>query len=227
MDPDSRHHELARVETPRGELVLRERRCPGEPPVLELRAGGAFVMDTAEVDSERYLAEATLELVDEPHTVVVGGLGLGFTLQRVLEDPRVRTCTVVEIESALLAWMSNGTIPHGPQLLGDERVRTLTADIAAAVTGAPTGSCDVVLLDADNGPDQLVHPANAALYSTPFLYEVRATLRPGGALGVWSATNSTMLESRLREVFDDVEQRRVPVELQRRGESYWIYLARR
>ena len=89
--------EVARAETERGELVLRSRRHESAPEVLELRANGVFVMDTAETTSERALASAALDLVDSPATVLVGGLGLGFTMREVLSDPRVERCTVVEL----------------------------------------------------------------------------------------------------------------------------------
>lgn len=226
MHPDTRYAEIARAETQRGELVLRERRVPGDPPALELRAGGLFVMDTAEVGTERELAAIALDLADDPRHVLIGGLGLGLTLRRVLEDPRVETCTVVEVEAPLVAWMLDGTVPHGPALLDDPRVRTEVADVAYAVAAAPPGSCDLLLLDVDNGPGHLVHPDNAGLYAEPFLHDVRATLRPGGVVCVWSAAESAELEATMRRVFTAVEARSVPVDLQGRQEVYWLYLGR-
>jgi spermidine synthase len=170
--------ELARSESERGELVLRERRQESDgPTVLELRANGVFVMDTAEHASELALADAALGLVEQPRRVLVGGLGLGFTLDRVLGDRRVERCDVVEIEPALVDWMRDGTIPHGPRLLADERARVIVADVARAVEEAAPASYDVVLMDVDNGPGQLVHQANRALYREPFL----ASLRERGA----------------------------------------------
>ncbi|HEX2892494.1 MAG TPA: hypothetical protein VHO29_00645, partial [Marmoricola sp.] len=170
--------EIARAESERGELVLRERREPGSPSALELRANGVFVMDTLETSTEQALAEAALDLVDEPRDVLVGGLGLGFTMHRVLADSRVERCSVVEIEQALVDWMRDGTIPHGPGLLADERANPVVADLASAVREAVDDSYDLVLLDVDNGPGHLVHQANAAIYEPPFLQEARRLLRP-------------------------------------------------
>ena len=144
--------EIARAESERGELVLRERRDEGAPPALELRVNGVFVMDTVETSTERALAGAALALVEEPRAVVVGGLGLGFTMREVLADPRVERCAVVEIEQALVDWMRDGTVPHGPALLADQRVVVVTADVAAALAEARPASYDLVLLDVDNGP---------------------------------------------------------------------------
>lgn len=220
--------EVARCDSERGELVLRERRPDGGgSTVLELRANGTFVMDTAEHASERALADAALDAVADPRRVLVGGLGLGFTLDRVLGDSRVEHVDVVEIEPALVDWMRDGTIPHGRRLLADSRARVVVADIARAVTEAGDATYDVVLLDVDNGPDQLVHDANRAIYDEPFLRTVHARLDAGGALVVWSAARAPGLLETLRSVFGDVEERDHAVRLQERDDHYWLYAARR
>jgi len=224
--------EVARCESERGELVLRERRPGpddprGGPTVLELRANGTFVMDTAEHASEQALADAALDAVADPRRVLVGGLGLGFTLDRVLGDRRVEHVDVVEIEPALVEWMRDGTIPHGRRLLADSRARGVVADITRAIAEAGPATWDVVLLDVDNGPDQLVHDANRAIYDEPFLRAVHDRLEPGGALVVWSAAPAPRLLVTLRSVFGDVDERQHAVRLQERDERYWLYAARR
>ena len=117
-------------------MVLRRRVEERGADTLELRVNGVFVMDTRETSSETELAGAALELVDEPLRVVVGGLGLGFTAQRVLADHRVEEVRVVEIEEALVRWMRDGTIPHGPAMLADNRLRLVEADIVTAIDEA-------------------------------------------------------------------------------------------
>lgn len=224
--------EVARCDSERGELVLRERRpgpddSSGGPNVLELRANGVFVMDTAEHASERALADAALAAVERPARVLVGGLGLGFTLDRVLGDRRVEHVDVVEIEPALVEWMRDGTIPHGRRLLADSRARVVVADLVRAVMEAGPTTYDVMLLDVDNGPDQLVHQANAALYDQPFLRACLDRLNPGGALVVWSAERSATLAATLRSVFGGVDEQDHAVRLQDRDEHYWLYAARR
>ena len=216
--------EVARAESERGELVLRSRRSESAPEVLELRANGVFVMDTAETTSERALAAAALELVDSPAAVLIGGLGLGFTMREVLADQRVERCTVVEIEQALVDWMRDGTIPHGPAMLADQRVDLVVNDVALAFAEAGEVAYDLVLLDVDNGPGYLVHATNAALYHTPLLLDVRRVTR--GALVIWSADTSAELEAALGEVFDDVRAVPYDVQLGERSEKYWLYVAR-
>ena len=218
--------EIARAESERGELVLRERREEGGSASLELRANGVFVMDTVETSTERALASAALELVDAPRAVVVGGLGLGYTMHEVLSDSRVEKCAVVEIEQALVDWMRDGTVPHGPALLADERVVVVVADVADALAEARPSTYDLVLLDVDNGPGYLVHEQNASLYGPAFLTAAGAALRPGGVLVIWSADEAPELEASLRDVFGNFEARSHDVLLQDRDEHYWLYVAR-
>jgi spermidine synthase len=208
--------EIARAESERGELVLRERRNQAAAAALELRVNGIFVMDTLETSTERALASAALAVVENPRSVIVGGLGLGFTMHEVLADSRVEKCAVVELEQSLVDWMRDGTIPHGPSLLADERVAVVVADIAVAVAEARPASYDLILLDVEN----------ATLYTASFLADARAALRAGGALVVWSADAAPELEAALREVFGEVEAAPHEVLLQDRDERYWLYVAR-
>ena len=228
--------ELARAESERGEVVLRERRDPdagvNAPAVLELRVNGVFVMDTQETSSERGLARAALAKVTDPRRVVIGGLGLGFTLHEVLADQRVEQVVVVEIEDALVQWMRDGTVPHGPAYLADQRVSVVAADIRVAMAEATPAAYDLVLLDVDNGPDYLVYDDNAEVYTAPFLRQVRDALRPGGTAVVWSSSESTALDAAMREAFGDVVAIPYDVTLTQaegrsRDEQYWLYLSRR
>ena len=126
--------EVARVDDARGELVLRRRRTDDNAAdVLELRVNGVFVMDTLETSTEHALAEVALAQVADPRNVLVGGLGLGYTMHAVLEDVRVEKLVVVEIEGALIEWMRDGTVPHGPEFLADARLTLANLDIAVAV----------------------------------------------------------------------------------------------
>lgn len=221
--------EVARAESARGEVVLRRRPVEHGADVLELRVNGVFVMDTAETSTEVQLARASLAQVERPARVVVGGLGLGFTLLEVLADPRVESVRVVEVEEAVVGWMRDGTVPHGPGVLADRRVTVVVADVLVAVAEAHQEH-DLVLLDVDNGPDHLVHQTNAAVYDVDFLVAVRRLLRPGGAVTIWSAAPAPRLLQALRTAFEiDEEPREITlgVTLQGRPTAYYLYLARR
>jgi spermidine synthase len=222
--------EVARAQSGRGELVLRERRDPDDPDgtrVLELRVNGVFVMDTLETSTERELASASLRQVENPHQVVIAGLGLGFTLHEVLADPRVEHVAVVEIEDTLVQWMRDGTVPHGPTFLADERVQVVTADVRMAMAEATPQRWDMILLDVDNGPDNLVYEDNAAVYEREFLGQVAEALAPGGAVVVWSASQAPQLAAAMEDVFGNAAQVPHEVDLQGRAEQYWLYLSRR
>lgn len=246
--------ELARSTGPTGELVLRRRRDErGEDgTAIELRANGVFVMDTVETESERAMATATLAASRRsgrtPRRVLVGGLGLGFTLGEVLADAFVEHVTVVEIEAGLVEWMRDGTIPHGPALLADDRVELITADIADFLrgpepAGEPAGgggeggggggaggdhaAYDLVLLDVDNGPGYLVHESNAHLYEAPLLSLVRERMADDGTLVIWSAFEEPELPLEMHDVFGNCRALPIPVDLQGREEQYWLYASTR
>jgi spermidine synthase len=219
------YREIARAETPRGEVVLRERRDANTPTILELRVNGVFVMDTLETTSERALANAALAIVPDVRTVLVGGLGLGFTMHEVLADPRVESCTVVELEQAIVDWMRDGTVAHGPRLLAEERLSVVVGDIAMVLAEAPESAYDLVLLDVDNGPDYLVHDANESLYKEPFLTAARRATRQ--VLVIWSAGEAPQLAAALESVFGNVTATPYEVALGARTERYWLYSARK
>ncbi|QIX27764.1 hypothetical protein ncot_15050 [Nocardioides sp. JQ2195] len=216
--------EIARAESERGEVVLRERHEENAPTVTELRVNGVFVMDTLETSSERALATAALELVDAPGSVLIGGLGLGFTLAEVLADRRVESCTVVELEQCLVDWMRDGTISHGPALLADERLDVVVADVATALAEAGDATYDLVLLDVDNGPDHLVHEGNAGLYLPPFLEAAKHATRQ--VIAIWSAAETTPLQGAMEQVFGNCEPTSYDVQLGQRPETYWLYVSR-
>lgn len=213
---------IARAVSPRGEVALTAR---DEGTVLELRVNGVFVMDTSETSSERALARAARDAVEHPGRVLVGGLGLGFTTAELLSDSRVTSVDVIEIEESVAGWMADGTVPHGAALLADPRVTVHVTDVLTHLSTTPRASYDVVLLDVDNGPDQLVHLTNRALYERGGLALARRALRPGGALVVWSAQPSPSLATELRTTVGSVRTQRVPVRLAERDEDYWVYVA--
>jgi spermidine synthase len=216
------HDVVARAVSERGEIVVRR----SEAGAIELRVNGVFVMDTTETTTERLLARSAIDAVGDPSRVLVGGLGLGYTVRELLADPRVEQVVVAELEAAIVDWMRDGTLP-GRDLLDDPRVEIFLGDVRALVDSIDGPAFDVVLLDVDNGPGYLVHDANAAVYTAEFLQQCMRVLRPGGRLAVWSAAAAPDLRRALRAVFGNSTARPVAVDLQGRDERYWLLSARR
>lgn len=199
-----------------GELVLR-----GDGLHFEIISNGVFLMDTRAGESERLLVRAALERAARPCRVLIGGLGVGFSLAEALRSPRTEAVTVIEREPAVIGWHATHLRPYSGGALDDPRVRVERADLLGWLRTA-TAVFDVVCLDIDNGPDWTVTEGNAALYGPQGLDLLAARLRPGGALAVWSAGTAPAFQARLRERFTAVSAHPVPVT---RGEPDVVYLA--
>jgi spermidine synthase len=208
-----------------GELVLRRRAGDGGRDVYELIIDGVFAMDTVQVSSELRLASETLRrLQGTGWRVLVGGLGLGYTLRELLSDQRVGSVQVVELEPELVGWVRAGLVAPAAGLLDDPRVEVVVGDIGDVVARQPAQSVDAVLIDVDNGPDFLVHQSNSALYGEPALEGAVRILRPAGRLAIWSASASPDLEARLRGIAGPVEVVTLPVHREGRALDYVLYL---
>ncbi|HMG31576.1 MAG TPA: hypothetical protein VK585_15805 [Jiangellaceae bacterium] len=220
---------LARAEGVSGELTLRRRDGTeaGLDAVFELIVNGVFLMDTAETSTERMLAEQVLERLAAPRRILVGGLGLGVTLGRLLTDVRVDRVDVVEVEALLVEWLRAGLVPGADAVLADPRVHVTVADVRDVLRHAVAGTYDGVVLDVDNGPDFLVRAANAAVYRPASVRDVTTALAPGGVVAVWSAAPSAALETTLAEVVGRCQEVVRTVERNGRSVTYHIYLARR
>ena len=213
---------LDRVDTPRGELVLR-----GDGDHLEVISNGVFLMDTRDGSSERLLVRAGLDRLASPRTVLIGGLGVGFSLLEAIADPRVTRVVVVEREAALIGWHQRWLAPWSAGALDDPRTTVVCADLVdwLAAPTVPPGSVDLACLDTDNGPDWLVTEGNAALYDTGGLARLKALLTPDGLAAFWSATASPGFGERLRSVFTGVEVLSRPSRSAARGEPDVVFLA--
>lgn len=188
---------LDRREGPYGEVVLRRR---GDD--FEIIANGCFLMDTSDGRSERLLIDAALAALptDRPApAVLIGGLGVGFSLVRAAAEPRWGRITVVEREQAIVDWHLGGPLAGiSGEALADPRAAILTADLVAHLR-TTTERYDALCLDIDNGPDWTVTEDNGNLYSPAGLADCLRCLTPGGVLAVWSAQPSAEFEESLRD----------------------------
>jgi spermidine synthase len=190
-----------------------------------LVVNGVFLMDTAETSTERFLAEAVIRRSPAPHRVLVGGLGLGYTVRALLTDSRIQRIDVVEIEPLLIGWLRDGLVPGAAAVLSDRRVNVTIGDVADALSAAEPASYDAVLLDVDNGPEFLVHERNAMIYQNDSLLMAARALHPGGTLAVWSASPSAQLSARMAATVGPVDDVAARVVRDGRPMTCHIYLA--
>jgi spermidine synthase len=207
---------LERVQTPRGELVLSR---VGEH--FEIVRDGVFLMDTRDGRSERLLATAALAAHEAPRHVLVGGLGVGFTLAEALADARVCSVTVVEVEPIIVGWQRSMLAGFSTQALDDPRVNVVVTDLVDHLASVEA-AYDVICVDIDNGPDWAVAEGNRRLYGAAGTSLLRGRLRSRGVLAIWSSHAVPEYEHVLRSHFADVAVHVVPVD---RGEPDVVYLA--
>jgi len=190
----ARFAELDWQDTPMGEISLRRRHLTAlDIDVYEAKLGDEFLMSSLFTVAEIALATLGLAAVEgDELAVVVGGLGLGYTAQAVLEDARVASLHVVEALPAVIGWHERLLLPVSPSLIDDERCRLVEGDFFA-LTAQPDpyaatapDRLDAILVDIDHTPDHLLHPSHAEFYSVAGLERLKARLRPGGVFGLWS-----------------------------------------
>lgn len=200
---------LERREGPHGEIVLRRH---GE--LLQIIANGCFLMDTSDGRSERLLVDVALGALDgrpDPE-VLIGGLGVGFSLAHAAADPRPGRIAVVERERAIIDWHLDGPLSGiSAAALADPRTEILETDLVAYLHET-SATYDALCLDIDNGPDWTVTEGNDSLYSPAGLAGCAGALRPGGVLAVWSAQPSPEFEETLCNAgFQQVRTEEIPV----------------
>ncbi|MGI9383408.1 MAG: spermidine synthase [Methyloligellaceae bacterium] len=225
--------------TPIGALSLRRRRdLSSGGDVFEIKLGDDYLMSSLFTASERALARLGLAKLSGTSglDVVVGGLGLGYTAQAVLENEAVKSLIVVEALDAVIDWHQTGLLPLGLTLTEDPRCRFVPGDffaLAASSEGfdadGPSRRFHAVLVDIDHSPDRLLDPQNAAFYQPEGLLGLAAHLHPGGVFGLWSNERPDhAFTARLADVFAEALAEPVTFHnpLQNRAFTQTVYLAR-
>ncbi len=232
--------ELDYCPTPIGGLSLRRRRdLKLNVDVFEIRLGEESLMSSLFTASEIALARLGLAQLggDGPFDVVVGGLGLGYTANAVLENAEVRSLIVVDALAPVIEWHEKGVLPLGRALVDDPRCRLLHGDffaLAASEAGfdsdTPGRRFDAILVDIDHSPDALLDAGSASFYQPDGLRRLAAHLRPGGVFGLWSdALPDDAFTARLSSVFAAARAEPVTFDnpLQDRPFTQTVYLAQK
>ncbi|MEU4569952.1 spermidine synthase [Micromonospora sp. NPDC023956] len=190
-----RFEEIDWRETPMGAISLRRRLDPTlNVDVYEVKLNDEYLMSSLFTVAESELARLALaELHGTDLDVVVGGLGLGYTAAAVLDDPRVRTLTVVEALGEVICWHRSGALPLASRLTGDPRSSLTQGDFFAMVNDPagfdperPGRRFDAVLVDIDHSPRHVLHPSHGAFYTPAGLRRLAGHLRAGGVFALWS-----------------------------------------
>ncbi len=177
-----------------------ELRCFRHDGDFTIWIDGTELMSSRVHGSEEALAELALQRLGARRAarVLVGGLGMGFTLARtlsLLDD--AATVDVVELVPEVVSWNRDLLGHRTRHPLRDARTKLIVGDVVEVIAAA-NGVYDAMLLDVDNGPAGLSRPSNDRLYGDAGLAAARAALRPGGVLAVWSSWANAEFDARLR-----------------------------
>ena len=215
---------LAETLTPEGgRLVLFE-----QDGAYVISCDGQELMHSRAAASEILLGELGASRVEREGEarILIGGLGLGFTLRAVLAATGPHTkVEVVELIPDIVAWNRTMLRALNGACLDDPRVTVVEADAARVVHESAPRCYDAMLLDVDNGPVAMVAPGNAALYSTKGLKRVKAALKPKGHAIFWSAGPDEAFERRLQRLGFQVEVVPAKVHERAKREAYRLFVA--
>jgi spermidine synthase len=217
-------------------LQIDTTRVPGADGKLRLmRRGAEFSMMLGQNElmnsrlgaSEEALATLacrSIAGVKRPH-LLIGGLGMGFTLRAALAvlDVQARI-TVAELVPAVIAWARGPMADIFGDSLTDPRADIREADVVEMIKASPS-AFDAILLDVDNGPEALIRKANDALYNLKGLQSIRRALRPGGILAVWSSGPNPAFSKRLGAADFEVNEVGLRATTKRGGAHHVIWFA--
>ena len=192
-------------------------------------ANGKSLMSSGMYGSEEALATfacSRAQALQRP-CVLIGGLGMGFTLRATLDSlPADATVVVAELVPEVVEWNRGPLGPLAGNPLKDQRVRIETRDVAITLRSSP-GKFDAVLLDVDNGPAALTSSENAWLYDDQGIAAAGGALKRDGVLAVWSAREDRKFEKRLRQGGFAVQVERVRGRLKNGGPHHTIFVGRK
>lgn len=232
-----RFQELDWRPTPMGELTLRRRRDPvSGDDIYEIKLDDDFLMSSQFTVAEEAVGRLGLAAVTTAGPdVAVGGLGLGYTAQTVLDDPGVGSLLVIDALAEVIEWHERGLIPAGAGLVADPRCALVHGDFFAMIDSEagldptrPGRLFHAIIVDIDHSPRHLLHPGHAGFYEPDGLRRLAGHLRPGGVFALWSNDPPDQeFIAALRPSFADVSAEVITFDnpLQERDATATVYLA--
>jgi spermidine synthase len=221
---------LAYETTPLGDLCLRRRELLSRPGtvITEITLDHELLMSSYNTVSERALVnEALARHTGHDLSVLVGGLGLGYTANEALRSTRVSRVEVVELLPEVVGFLRDGLIPLSSELLANPRLAIREADLYAMLRAPADQRWDLVLIDVDHSPDERLGAANDSFYTEAGLALAKRHLASDGILAVWSYAESSPFVEALRASFTHVET--IPVsfvnDLVDEEDTDWLFVA--
>jgi spermidine synthase len=201
-----------------GEITLRRRKIPaiGDRDIFEVKLGEEFLMSSMFVDAEIALSDLGLsETEGDNLSVVVGGLGLGYTAVAALKHERVGELLIVEYLEPVIGWHQQELVPLGADINADARSRYVHGSFFDLAIAEPSEggfdpaslgrTFDAILLDIDHSPRALLHDSNASFYTTENIGKMAQQLKPRGIFAMWSNEGEDEeFMAVLRDVFAEV-----------------------
>ncbi|MGI6425643.1 MAG: spermine/spermidine synthase [Tepidanaerobacteraceae bacterium] len=208
---------IERAYTENGEIQLQKRGYD-----FEIIFNGTFLMATYNGESEKLLVRWAIKEAYSPKRVLIGGLGVGFSLAEALNHKTIEKITVVEIESKIIEWNSLYFSTYSNYALNDPRVDVINADFVDWILNSKE-KYDVICLDIDNGPDWVVMDKNNTLYSHTGLFNLVKHINKSGVISFWSASKSDNFERILKKHFNSIIVEEVSL---KRGYPDYVYIAK-
>jgi spermidine synthase len=199
-----------------------------------LKFNGFELMSTIQTYSEEMLADIGCKHIlpdkktrPEHPSVLIGGLGLGFTLKRALQlVGKPATVEVAELMPQLIEWNRTFLVEYNGPQLDDPRTKITQGDFFDTIHSKPAASYDVLLIDIDNTPDDLITAGNFRMYSPTFLAKLKSILKPGGCVTYWLSEPAPKFKKLLGKAGFNVEEHAARPHIKAKRSRHCIYVAR-
>ncbi len=188
---------------------------------------GQELMHSKASASETLLGKLGVErIAGAPSRILIGGLGLGFTLRSVLESVGLSAAIeMVELIPEVVEWNKSYLATLNGEFLDDPRLRMRIEDVTQVILSADKGTFDAIILDIDNGPVPMVASGNKSLYSQSGINAIKLALKKGGRAVFWSASQDNKFENLLKRSGFTVRVARAKVHESAKRPAYFIYIA--